>query len=129
MQLKRVPMRGVRALAMVVGLSMPTTAIGEAPDILNLEGMTWAVGYQFVAMKLCKINYDPERIEQEIAWIADYQNVSVARVRRLAEQLAAQFEPHWAGEVSKNCREAKKQAEQLGLLKTSKTSIYDTPPP
>ena len=119
----------VRALAILVGLSTPTTAFAEAPDILNLEGMTWSVGYQFVAMKLCNINYDPARIEQEIAWIADYQNVSVARVRRLAEQLAAQFEPHWAGEISKNCREARKQAEQLGLLKTSKTSIYDTPPP
>jgi hypothetical protein len=122
-------MRVLRALAILVGLSTPTMAIGEDPDILNLEGMTWSVGYQFVAMKLCKINYDPERINQEIAWIADYQNVSVARVRRLAEKFAAQFEPNWRGKTSKNCLDARKQAERLGLLTTSKTSIYDAPPP
>ncbi len=91
----------------------------EAQSPLNPAGwsdlytQSRGVGYWINGARLCGIKYDQEKLDAQIAQIAEVFDLSVKKLKQEGELRAAEFVPYVTAET---CRGARAEAKRMKLL-------------
>jgi hypothetical protein len=100
--------------AVLLGLSGASAQqFTDFNDVGSASDWARTVGFWHNAQVICGVEYDPAKLEARTAEFAGFAGISVAQIKRLAADQAAQAAPHF---TSSSCRHAREQAKRLDLL-------------